>query len=77
MAPIELTAFETAQKVKSGELSAMEVLEAALERIAAVDGQPGTLDYGELTDEDRERSTLSSPSLPKRPSSRPKQWMRR
>ncbi|QRN82405.1 Asp-tRNA(Asn)/Glu-tRNA(Gln) amidotransferase subunit GatA [Chloroflexota bacterium] len=55
MALTELTAFETAQKVKSGELSAMEVLEAALERIAAVDGQPGTLDYGELTDEDREK----------------------
>jgi len=53
MAPMALTAFETAQKVKAGELSAMEVLESALERIAAVDGQPGTLDYGDLTDEDR------------------------
>ena len=55
MAPMELTAFETAQKVKAGELSAREVLESALDRIAAVDGQPGTLDYGELTDEDREK----------------------
>ena len=53
MALMELTAFETAQKVKTGERSAREVLEAALERIAAVDGRPGTLDYGELTDEDR------------------------
>ena len=47
------SAFEIASKVQCGDLSAVDVLEAALERVAAVDGCPGTLDYGELTDEDR------------------------
>jgi aspartyl-tRNA(Asn)/glutamyl-tRNA(Gln) amidotransferase subunit A len=53
MTLMDQSAFTTAQKVRSGELSAVEVLDAALERIAAVDGRAGTLDYGELTDEDR------------------------
>ena len=47
------SAFEIAQKIKDGELSAIEVLESALERIRAVDGRSGRLDYGELTAEDK------------------------
>ncbi|MCB2213776.1 Asp-tRNA(Asn)/Glu-tRNA(Gln) amidotransferase subunit GatA [bacterium] len=55
MAILDQSAFSIAQKVKSGDLSAVEVLEAALERIGAVDGKPGSLDFSELTDEDREK----------------------
>ncbi len=53
MTLMDQSAFITAQKVKAGERSAVEVLESALERIAVVDGRPGSLDYGELTDEDK------------------------
>jgi len=52
MAILDQSAYVIAQKVKSGELSAVAVLEAALERIAAVDGHPGALDVGELNPED-------------------------
>ncbi len=55
MTKIDQSAFEIARKVKAGEVSAGEVLDQALDRIAAVDGKPGTLDYGVLTDEDREK----------------------
>jgi aspartyl-tRNA(Asn)/glutamyl-tRNA(Gln) amidotransferase subunit A len=55
MAILDQSAFSIAQKVQEGDLSAVEVLDAALERIAAVDGNPGSLDYSELTDEDREK----------------------
>jgi aspartyl-tRNA(Asn)/glutamyl-tRNA(Gln) amidotransferase subunit A len=55
MTLIDSTAFDIAQKVQNQEVSAVEVLEAALERIAAVDGRPGTLDYGELTEEDKNK----------------------
>ena len=53
MTLMELSAFEIAQLVRKGELSAVDVLDAALERIALVDGRPGTLDAGELTEEDK------------------------
>lgn len=39
----ELTALEIAQKVRNREVTASQVLEAHLQRIADVDGQPGTL----------------------------------
>jgi aspartyl-tRNA(Asn)/glutamyl-tRNA(Gln) amidotransferase subunit A len=52
MAIIDQSAFEIANKIKHGELSAVEVLDAALERIAAVDGRPGALDCGAITEED-------------------------
>lgn len=41
---LRLEAHEIAAKVRRGELSAQEVTEVALARIAAVDGVPGTLD---------------------------------
>ncbi len=40
---LRLQAYEIAAKVRAGELSAREVTEAALARIAAVDGVPGTI----------------------------------
>ena len=55
MAIMKISAFEIAQQVQRGELSAVDVLEAALERVAAVDGRPGALDYGELMLEDQNR----------------------
>ncbi len=55
MTLIDSSAFEIAQKVGNQEVSAVEVLEAALERIAAVDGRSGTLDYGDLTEEDKNK----------------------
>ncbi len=55
MTLINSSAFEIAQKVGNQEVSAVEVLEAALERIAAVDGRSGTLDYGDLTEEDKNK----------------------
>jgi len=53
MAILDFSAFEVADQVQRGELSAVDVLEAALERIAAVDGCPGSLDGGELGQADR------------------------
>ena len=55
MTIMDIPAYEIAHKVRHGDLSAVEVLEAALERVAAVDGRSGSLDYGELTDEDQAR----------------------
>ena len=55
MTLMELSAFEIAQRVRQGDLSAVEVLDAALARIAAVDGRPGSLDAGELTEEDQKK----------------------
>ena len=51
---IDRSAYEIAEKVQAGELTAVEVLEAALARVATVDGRPGSLDSGELTDADRQ-----------------------
>ncbi len=45
----ELSAREIAQKVRSGELKASEVLEKTLSHIRAVDGQPGVLDSVSLS----------------------------
>lgn len=48
----ELSAQSLADLVRRREVSAQEVLEATLERIAAIDGRPGRLDYdGELPED--------------------------
>ena len=47
-----LKAYEIAAMIRSKELSAVEVLEANLQRISEVDGRPGTIDGGEITKED-------------------------
>jgi aspartyl-tRNA(Asn)/glutamyl-tRNA(Gln) amidotransferase subunit A len=51
----DLSAFDTASLVRQKEISAAEVLEATLERIAAVDGRPGRLEGGKPHPEDAER----------------------
>ena len=51
----DLSAIEIAQKVHQKEISASEVLEAVLQRIAAVDGRPGSLEGGEVEADDLSR----------------------
>ncbi|MGE5222011.1 MAG: amidase, partial [Omnitrophica WOR_2 bacterium] len=48
----DLPAVKLAGLIHKREVSAVEVLESALERIATVDGRPGTLEPGEITPED-------------------------
>jgi aspartyl-tRNA(Asn)/glutamyl-tRNA(Gln) amidotransferase subunit A len=49
----ELSALEIARKVKAREISAVEVLEAHLRQIAAVDGVPGALNGDPQTEVDK------------------------
>ncbi len=51
----KLKAFEIAKLVKNKELSAVDILEANLERIAEVDGRPGSIEAGEITKEDKSK----------------------
>jgi len=51
----DLSAFEIREKILSKEVSAVEVLESSLKRIEQVDGRPGTIDSGPITDEDKKR----------------------
>jgi aspartyl-tRNA(Asn)/glutamyl-tRNA(Gln) amidotransferase subunit A len=51
----DLSAYEIARLVRSGAVSAVEVLESSLKRIAAVDGRPGSLKPGEITAQDTEK----------------------
>ncbi len=48
----DLSALELTKKLRSGEVSAVEILDASLERIHAVDGRSGSLEPGEITAED-------------------------
>ncbi len=50
----DLNALELARLVRSRETSAEEVVKACLARIAQVDGRPGSLVGGALTDEDKQ-----------------------
>jgi aspartyl-tRNA(Asn)/glutamyl-tRNA(Gln) amidotransferase subunit A len=49
----DLSAHELAARIRARDVSAVEALEAALARSAAVDGRSGTLDYAELTPQDQ------------------------
>lgn len=49
----DLSAVEIARLVKTKKASAVEVLQSCLQRIGQVDGRPGTLDSGPLTETDR------------------------
>ncbi len=49
----DLTALELVQLVRQRKASALEVLDSCLRRTAQVDGRPGALDAGELSDEDK------------------------
>ncbi|MCL4559767.1 MAG: aspartyl/glutamyl-tRNA amidotransferase subunit A [Chloroflexi bacterium] len=51
----DLSAIELAGLVHQRQVSAVEALQSALDRIAAVDGRPGTLEPGELTPEDERK----------------------
>lgn len=50
-----LSAFEIAEKVRQGELKAVQVAEAALAQIKAVDGQPGSLNPAPLSAEEERK----------------------
>ncbi len=49
----DLSAYELAALIRTREVSAVEALESALNRIRQVDGRPGELDAGEITAEDQ------------------------
>lgn len=51
----DLSAHEIIDLIRQRKVSAVEVLESTLARIAAVDGRPGTLDGGEITAEDERK----------------------
>ena len=51
----DLSALEISRLVKSKKASAVEVLESCLERIGQVDGRPGTIESGPITDADRQQ----------------------
>ena len=51
----DLPALDISRLIHLGEISALEVLESALERVSAVDGRPGTLDPGDKESGDNEK----------------------
>jgi aspartyl-tRNA(Asn)/glutamyl-tRNA(Gln) amidotransferase subunit A len=51
----DLPALDISRLIHLGEISALEVLESALERVSAVDGCPGTLDPGDKESGDNEK----------------------
>jgi aspartyl-tRNA(Asn)/glutamyl-tRNA(Gln) amidotransferase subunit A len=51
----DLSALEISRLVKSKKASAVEVLESCLERIGEVDGRPGSIDAGRITEADRQQ----------------------
>ncbi|MCW5876249.1 MAG: Asp-tRNA(Asn)/Glu-tRNA(Gln) amidotransferase subunit GatA [Anaerolineales bacterium] len=55
----DLPAHEIARRIRAGELRATEALDAALERIRAVDGAPGRLDGGRDEQPDKVHAFIS------------------
>ena len=51
----DLNALELARLVRSRQTSAVEVVKSCLERVAQVDGRPGSLEQMPLSDEDKKR----------------------
>lgn len=49
----DLSAFDLVKLIKGKKASAVEALDATLKRIEKVDGRPGSLDPGEITQEDK------------------------
>ena len=45
-------AYELTEELRNGQVSAVEILDSVIKRIKAVDGRPGSLDYGEILPED-------------------------
>jgi len=50
----DLSAYELAALIRKRDVSAVEALDSALNRIRQVDGRPGTVDAGEITAEDQQ-----------------------
>lgn len=48
-------AYELSLLLRQKHVSAVEILESCLQRVAAVDGRPGALDAGEITADDQQR----------------------
>ena len=55
MSLIRLSAFEVAQKVRSGEIKASEMVQSSLAQIKAVDGAAGKLEPGNLSAEEEKK----------------------
>lgn len=51
----DLSGYDLTHLIKVGEVSAVEALESALERISAVDGQPGSLEPGENAKNEKDK----------------------
>ncbi len=51
----QLSAFETAQKIRSGEVKAIEIVQSALAQIKKVDGVSGSLEPGLLNPEEEKK----------------------
>ncbi len=51
----DLSAFELAGMVRRHEVTANEVLDSALKRISLVDGRPGSIEAGDITEEDKKK----------------------
>jgi aspartyl-tRNA(Asn)/glutamyl-tRNA(Gln) amidotransferase subunit A len=51
----DLSALEMIRLLRARQVSAVELLNAALQRIHSVDGRPGTIEPGEITEEDRHK----------------------
>ncbi len=60
------SAFELSGLLRQKQVSAVEILDSTLSRIQAVDGRPGTLEPGTLTDEDRKRVHAFISLMPER-----------
>lgn len=55
MEPCDLNALELTRLLRKKEISALEIVNSCLDRIAAVDGRPGSLEGTDLTEEDKQR----------------------
>jgi len=55
MEPCDLNALELTQLLRKKEISAVEIVDSCLERIARVDGRAGALESGALTEEDQSK----------------------
>lgn len=51
----DLPAYQIADLVRTKQLSAVEVLENTLERVRKVDGRPGSVNHGPITEEDQKK----------------------
>ncbi len=55
MNPCDLSAVELGKLLRRKEISAVEILESSLKRIEQVDGRPGSLNPGTISEEDKKR----------------------